>query len=484
MSAGIAYLLVVGVLLAAAARAGEEVLRLARRPTRHAWAGALALLLVLAARAALTGPAEAALPIQAPLVVDASGAGTGGDPSRWTSARALLGLAKSAVAGAPGAVVARVGSLVPTSPSAAAAAVWATMSTAVLLLLVLTYWRFSRAVRSLPAVTLHGTPVRVSPAEGPAVVGMRDPQVVVPAWLLEAPEAEQRLVITHEREHLAARDPQLLVAACLAAVAMPWHPAVWWMLSRLRLAVEMDCDARVLAAGTPRRLYGTTLIDIAARGSRLPLGAPALADHTTHLERRLMAMTTTSTSFRRSRLLAVSAAAFLTVAAACEARLPSAPEIEAMDAAAVERNVLTKAALAGDSITWYVDGRVVAAEEARAVAASYIASVEVKKGPMRSEIRILTKADSAAVQEVYALSKSGERLNSVPPKTVRELRPLSSSDYAGLIFIDGQAATQQEMAALSPQRIESMEVLKGSAARKIYDDPRAEKGVIRVTTKR
>src|SRR5262249_58279568 len=28
--------------------------------------------------------------------------------------------------------------------------------------------------------------------------------------------------------------------------ALPWNVALWWQRSRLRLAVEMDCDARVL----------------------------------------------------------------------------------------------------------------------------------------------------------------------------------------------------------------------------------------------
>ena len=74
----------------------------------------------------------------------------------------------------------------------------------------------------------------------------------------------------HEREHQRARDPLLLHAAAVGALVMPWNPAVWWMLSRLKLAVEMDCDARVFARDGPadrcRRLRRS-----AADGRRSPI---------------------------------------------------------------------------------------------------------------------------------------------------------------------------------------------------------------------
>ncbi|UUZ52386.1 hypothetical protein LP419_22985 [Massilia sp. H-1] len=47
---------------------------------------------------------------------------------------------------------------------------------------------------------------------------------------------------------MAARDPQLLGLALLVLVAMPWNLPMWWQLRRLRHAIEVDCDARVLAA--------------------------------------------------------------------------------------------------------------------------------------------------------------------------------------------------------------------------------------------
>jgi hypothetical protein len=75
------------------------------------------------------------------------------------------------------------------------------------------------------------------------------------------------LVIAHERSHLGAYDTQLLtIAVCLLA-CMPWNLVLWWQLRRLRLAIEIDCDARVLSLGYPVGRYSETLIAVGERQS-------------------------------------------------------------------------------------------------------------------------------------------------------------------------------------------------------------------------
>lgn len=489
MNAALAYLLVVGALLAVAARAGEEVLRLARQPVRWAWAGALALMVALTIRAAVTGPAAGGLHTEVTFLTPAESPRVAGDPDRWAQGVAYVARARDLVAGAPETASAHLAQRIPPRLTSVFPLGWAMASLVVLVVIGIVYLQFSTRVRSLPTVMLHGTRVRVSPVAGPAVVGLVDPQIVVPKWLLHAREDEQRLAITHEREHLAARDPQLLIAACVAAAALPWHPAAWWMLARLRLAVEIDCDRRVLAAGTPRGLYGSALIDMAARESHLPFGAPALADHTTHLERRLIAMTPTAPRYPRTRLFALGAGMLLSVVAACEARLPSAPEIEALDAAAVESSPLMKTALGDTSIAWYVDSVRVTAEASRAIAPEDIASIIVNKGAKRVEINVMTKDAAAAsagappAAAEHAMSPRKVVVQALSPDSLR-VRSAPFDEEPGLLFIDGQPADRQALARLAPDRIASVEVIKGAAARRLYADPRAATGVIRVTTKR
>jgi beta-lactamase regulating signal transducer with metallopeptidase domain len=112
-----------------------------------------------------------------------------------------------------------------------------------------------------------GTAVYISEDCGPAVVGFLRPHIVVPRWLTKSSPAEQELVIAHERSHLGAYDTQLLtIAVCLLA-CMPWNPMLWWQLRRLRLAIEIDCDARVLSLGYAVARYSETLIAVGERQS-------------------------------------------------------------------------------------------------------------------------------------------------------------------------------------------------------------------------
>lgn len=509
------YLLVVGTLVALAARVSEGFLHLARRPVRAAWAGGLLLLVVLAAWSPLrVAPSPTVTATVATAPADASAA--------RPAARGVMDLltvsltaARNAIADVPGRLIAVGGARVPAGASNVIAGLWALMSLSVIALLLAAYVRFRRSVARLPIARMQGEVVHVSPQAGPAVVGIVRPAIVVPHWLLHASADAQHAAVAHEREHVAARDPLLLLTGCAVVALLPWHPAAWWMLARLRLAVEMDCDRRVLARGVARRAYGSALIDIAARCARLPAGVPALVEHPTQLERRLLAMTPAPMPFRRVRSLAFAAIALVMTAAACETRLPSSPEIERMDAASVQGNQLVKTTLGPDSsLIFYIDGKRVMATEAWAVAPEKIASIEVVRGRTpgdSSSLRITTRqgreleARERAVAEIAVAGKVMLRKRERPKseddaqmvtltadtlvfQEVQRRRSqeveLVSKTFLGLVFIDGARADRMAMARLTPDQIESVEVIKGAAALSLYEEPEAVNGVIRVTTKK
>ena len=114
---------------------------------------------------------------------------------------------------------------------------------------------------------MAGTAVYISEDFGPAVVGFLRPHIVVPRWLTKLSPDEQELVIAHERSHLGAYDTQLLTTAVCLLACMPWNPMLWWQLRRLRLAIEIDCDARVLSLGYPVARYSEILIAVGERQS-------------------------------------------------------------------------------------------------------------------------------------------------------------------------------------------------------------------------
>lgn len=161
----------------------------------------------------------------------------------------------------------------------------------------------SRAARWRREAVL-GHEVRVSETTGPALLGVWRPLVVVPRWLLDEPAATQALILEHERQHIAARDPLLLRVAHLIVVLVPWNLPLWWQLRRLRQAIELDCDARVLRTGARASAYGQVLLAVTQRAGSMPIGAIAMGEPASALERRIQQLTQGAARFSVPQALA------------------------------------------------------------------------------------------------------------------------------------------------------------------------------------
>ncbi len=211
---------------------------------------------------------------------------TGGGP--------LAGLATSAGAGSGGEPATRMLAhlMEPRSPlvDELVAVGWMVSSALLILWLAIVAHRYADARLEWPDEEIEGVLVHVSPAAGPAVFGFFKPWIAVPAWLLDRPLHEQRLVVGHEKEHLRGGDHYLMAAAWLIVALMPWNVAAWWMVARLRLAIELDCDRRMVRRGVSVHTYGLLLIDVASEYRGLSLGATAFASRPSQLERRIRAM--------------------------------------------------------------------------------------------------------------------------------------------------------------------------------------------------
>jgi TonB family protein len=144
--------------------------------------------------------------------------------------------------------------------------------------------------RSWGSGIVGGVPVSISKGTGPAAAGIWRPEIIVPAWVLSGSEVDQRLLVEHELEHHRAGDPLLLLASRVAVALMPWNLPLRFQLQRLRAAVEIDCDARVLRqSGRSARRYGILLIETARLSGR-PSEVLSFATPTV-LERRLRVLT-------------------------------------------------------------------------------------------------------------------------------------------------------------------------------------------------
>ena len=144
--------------------------------------------------------------------------------------------------------------------------------------------------RQWATASVSDVSVYISTDAGPAVVGLLRPRIVLPVWLLDSPPEQQAAVMAHENSHIDAHDPIVLtIALCLIAF-MPWNLPLWWQLRRLRCAVEVDCDARVLEAGHKFSIYGETLIAVGERQSRYIGSVAGMSESGSFLERRLKLM--------------------------------------------------------------------------------------------------------------------------------------------------------------------------------------------------
>ncbi|MFL5562540.1 MAG: M56 family metallopeptidase [Gemmatimonadaceae bacterium] len=488
----IAYGLIVGALLAAVAALGESVLRAAGRPARWSWALALGLTVALVALAPGRTTYGSGVTIDLAQATTVAGGASAPVPRWGSGSLAAVAAIAGRVAEPARWLLAAAGRVVPAAVDRWLGVAWVGLSLLFFALFAIVYGRFVRARARWPIAMVQGTEVRVAPDAGPAVVGLSRPEIVVPEWLLDRTTDEQRLVLAHESEHVAARDPLLLAAACIAVAIIPWHPAAWWMLSRLRLAVELDCDGRVLRRGVAPRSYGTLLIDLAGRCSGLRIGAPALADESSHLQQRLIAMTTRTSPFSITRASVAAAIAGVALVAACEAKLPTQTEVNDMTAASAATSAQKMALMSEDTAgsQYKVNGVVVSAAEANAILPERIASIEVLKGTAapngKAVISIKTRQAGDTThsfmmtKRVMSGSGNGEAMVGDPAELPRR----RLENFAGVILVDGVRVTEAAMQALAPGDIVSVEVIKGPTAKTLYDAPEAANGVIRVTTKK
>jgi TonB family protein len=191
-------------------------------------------------------------------------------------------------------------------------ALWIIVSLALVLRIAAAIVRMRRMISEAEPVLMDGTPVLLSEHAGPAVCGIVNSQIVLPRWILELDSPLRSYVLRHESEHVAQRDAATVLGGALAIALVPWNPAVWVMSRRLRLVVELDCDARVLAKREPPERYGRLLMLVAQRQAHTRL-QPMLAESSAHLERRITAMNTPRSRRPLLRAAILGTAAALTV---------------------------------------------------------------------------------------------------------------------------------------------------------------------------
>jgi len=299
------YVLIVSAVLCAVGWLTEQALRQRRLQTRWAWMAAMTCTVLMAhfALPALTSPQQ-----RMPLATS------------WANIQHVAPLKLPAL------------SSTDSTESAYVAArrwntlivrVWLLLSASMIVAIAISaahiFWRRRR----WPMQLLGAHCVGITSDLGPAVVGLIRPTIAIPRWVLGRAAAQQQLILAHEASHLRARDPLMLTIALIALILMPWNFLLWWQWHRLRHAIEVDCDARVLHAGHDTRAYGEALIDVGQQRSRFVGIVAAMSETRTLLERRVEIMATRA---RRPSIYAFAALCVLAAVVAAAATQIVAPE--------------------------------------------------------------------------------------------------------------------------------------------------------------
>ncbi len=419
MIAWMVYAAVVGGFVAAGGLALERLLATAGKPRRIAWMAALALAVVIPLAGSLRQPRAS---------VDAAGAA----------------VVENNPDGAP---VADRRSFVPTlrlpasrESERAAAIVWGAGSLTAMAVLGTVLFLVARARRRWPLGRIHDTDVHVSRRFGPALVGVAKPRVVVPSWVLRLGPGARGAIVRHELEHARARDHLALLYAGLVLVVFPWSPAIWWMCRRLRAAVELDCDQRVIASGIRAADYGDVLLEAGSRSIGRWGFAPAMSQPKSLLERRLRTMSETRKKLGATKTLLLGGVVGVALVAACDTQIPTDVQDAIVDAMVDENGQA-------------VDAQTEATAKELFRFRTY--RLNLKNPPI-----------------IYL---DGVRIDGFDDLEVND-EPDERVSVTGTLQV-------RSLGTLDPDAIERVEVLKGAAATALYGSE-AEGGVIQIFTRR
>ena len=177
-----------------------------------------------------------------------------------------------------------------------------------------------RRRRGWDSVVLDGENVLLSPDTGPAVIGVVRPRIVLPQWAVSMDDRSRALMLRHEIEHIEKRDPILLAAAVWLNALFPWNAPVWAIARRLRLAIEIDCDRRVVATLPDARDYGDLLLSVGTHRRPPVFFVASLAERHRFLEQRIKAMTPSIS--RHPRVAAAALVLIALVASTAAVRAP------------------------------------------------------------------------------------------------------------------------------------------------------------------
>lgn len=137
--------------------------------------------------------------------------------------------------------------------------------------------RLDARMLTIPPVRFSSPRVRwfvSSTVGGPVTFGFLNPSILLPERVVDLPDDLREAIAHHELAHVRRRDWLFVLAEEFIRSVLWFHPAVWFVLSRIQLAREQVVDAEVVELTRDRERYLDALVAVASH-RLLPDVAPA-----------------------------------------------------------------------------------------------------------------------------------------------------------------------------------------------------------------
>lgn len=121
-------------------------------------------------------------------------------------------------------------------------------------------------------------PIEIRQSDGlvtAATIGWRRPVVLLPRDWTNWTAEQCRAVLAHEIAHAKSHDFLALLCGQIGLMLHFYHPAVHWLMNRMRLEQELAADAAAARISGGQRQYLTTIAELALRQQERPLLWPA-----------------------------------------------------------------------------------------------------------------------------------------------------------------------------------------------------------------
>jgi hypothetical protein len=141
--------------------------------------------------------------------------------------------------------------------------------------------------------------------------------------------------------------------------------------------------------------------------------------------------------------------------------------------------------------TFYLNGAKVSALVAHSVTPNQIATVRIEKGPTDDPTILITTNGQAPTPETATERSALKRPHAsmhgeaAQPTGTMKLRTPGPDNQlmSGLILVDGVRIDAAGFQRLNAKDFKTVDIIKGPEATKLYSDPAAANGVIKITTK-